>query len=188
MDDIDLRQIVTLVIHHRVSASHLPEYEAWLQRIVSTAASYQGHLGVNVIRPSSDSTDKVFTSVLRFSSEADMQRWLQSSDRLRLIEEVSPMLMDGDQLYIHRDSQFWFTPPEVGAVSPPLWKQALLTCWVIYPLTLLLPWLWHPAFARWPWLGSYFVSNLVITLCIVTLVVYLIMPRVTRWFSAWLKA
>lgn len=63
-----------------------------------------------------------------------------------------------------------------------------MTFLVILPLSLVVPLLWQPAFARLPWLGSYLGSNLVITASIVLLVVYLFMPRATRLFAGWLNA
>ena len=59
---------------------------------------------------------------------------------------------------------------------------------VILPLTFLVPLLWKPLFAWWPWLGGYVQANVLITLSIVLLVVYVFMPRVTRLFSQWLQA
>lgn len=187
MADIDVDRLVTLVVHHRVSSEHVAAYEEWLKRTVNRAAGYPGHMGVSVIRPHDTADAKVFTSILRWASEQDAQRWLASDDRRRLVEEVRPLLEDGDQIQIKRDNQFWFTPPQEGILQPPLWKQAVLTFCIIYPLTLILPWVWGPAFRHWPRLGSYVLSNLIITLCIVVLVVYLLMPGATRWFSTWLN-
>jgi len=187
MADIDLGRLVTLVVHHRVSSGHVAAYEEWLKRTVNKAATYPGHMGVSVIRPHEAAGDKVFTSVLRFASEADAQRWLDSDDRRKLVAEVLPLLEDGDQVQIQRENQFWFTPPREGVIQPPLWKQAVLTFCIIYPLTVILPWLWQPVFRRWPTLGGHAVSNLLITLCIVALVVYLLMPAATRCFALWLN-
>ncbi|WJN60757.1 hypothetical protein OH686_18585 [Pseudomonas sp. SO81] len=55
-------------------------------------------------------------------------------------------------------------------------------------MSLLVPLLWQPLFHRIPWLGGYSPSNIIITLSIVQLVVYLFMPMATRAFRGWLKA
>ncbi len=62
----------------------------------------------------------------------------------------------------------------------------MLTYLVIAPLTMLIPPLWQPLFARYPLLAGTVPSNLLITLCIVPLVVFLIMPRVSRLCAPWL--
>ncbi|SDI52263.1 antibiotic biosynthesis monooxygenase [Pseudomonas panipatensis] len=183
---IDLNSVVTLVIHHKVRSEALPRYEAWLRRAVKEARKQPGHLGVNVIRP--DGESGMFTTVVRFADAGQLQAWIDSAERAALIEEVSPLLEEGDHPLVHADAEFWFTPERGGRAQPPRWKQALLTYLVIAPLTMLIPKLWAPVFARYPLLGGMVPSNLLITLCIVLPVVFLIMPWVTRLCAGWLSA
>lgn len=178
------QQIVTLVIKHRVQAGAENQYETWLRRVVDIAAGYHGHLGVDVIRGKSGGLH-LFTSVLRFSSTDAMQYWLNSEERRALVSEAAPLLADGDVTEVNSNSQFWFNPSEeIG--QPPLWKQALLTFLVILPLTLLVPLAWAPVLGLHAVLSSYLVSNVLITMTIVLLVVYLLMPLATRLFAPWL--
>lgn len=72
--------------------------------------------------------------------------------------------------------------------QPPRWKQAVVTFLVILPLSLLVPLLWGPVLNLHPWLASYVGSNILITLTIVLLVVYLCMPAAMRLFAPWLRA
>jgi uncharacterized protein len=185
MDADNLDEVVTLLIRHRVRQGQNEPYEHWLRRIVQAAQGYPGHLGVDVIR-SQQAGLPLFTSVLRFAGAARLQHWLGSEERQRLVEEVGPLLADDEDLAMHPQREFWFTPEQADA-PPPRWKQACTTFAVILPLSLLVPLLWQPAFAALPWLGSYLASNAVITLTIVLLVVYLFMPRVTRWLAPWLN-
>ncbi|AJO78008.1 MULTISPECIES: antibiotic biosynthesis monooxygenase [Pseudomonas] len=179
--------VVTLLVRHRVKAGQDQAYEAWLRRIVGVARTYPGHLGIDVVRGHSGGL-ALFTSVLRFASTEQLQQWLDSADRRDLVAQAQPMLADGDQTEINADREFWFTPNEAGApAQPPRWKQACVTFLVILPLSLLVPALWQPLFARWPWFGGYLQANVLITLSIVLLVVYVFMPRATRLFSRWLQ-
>lgn len=180
-------EVVTLLVRHRVRPGQDGAYERWLHRIVKVAHGYPGHLGIDVIR-SQEGGLHLFTCVLRFAGTDQLQHWLGSDDRQRLIEEVSPLLVSGDELEVQPNREFWFTPSADDESQPPRWKQACVTFLVILPLSLLVPQLWQPLFAQWPWLGGYFASNALITLSIVLLVVYLLMPRVTRWFADWLNA
>ncbi|WP_044872522.1 antibiotic biosynthesis monooxygenase [Pseudomonas sp. LFM046] len=184
-DAIDLNNVVTLVIQHKVRGESLPQYEAWLRRAVKAARRWPGHLGVNVIRP--DGCGVLFTTVVRFAQSAQLQAWIDSPDRAALIEEVQPLLEEGDHPLIHNDAEFWFTPGRGGVRPPPKWKQAVLTYLVICPLTMLVPRLWAPVFDRYPILGGVVPSNLLITLCIVLPVVFLIMPWATRLCAGWLS-
>jgi len=182
--------VVTLVVRHRIKAGVEAQYEAWLRRTVTIAASYDGHLGVDVIRGHGAGLH-LFTCVLRFRDIDALQRWLDSSERHGLIEEVSPLLADGDQTEINRQNEFWFTPAETAS-PPPRWKQAVVTFLVILPLSMLVPLFWKPILGAVPVLGDYLlnfvVGNIVITLSIVLLVVYLFMPWATRLFAPWLGA
>jgi antibiotic biosynthesis monooxygenase (ABM) superfamily enzyme len=183
---IDLNSVVTLVVHHKVRCEALPSYEAWLRRTVAAARRQPGHLGVNVIRPGGE--DAMFTTVVRFARAGQLQAWIDSAERAALIQEVSPLLEEGDHPLIHNDAEFWFTPAHGNVRQPPKWKQAVLTYLVICPLTMVIPRLWAPAFERYPVLGGVVPSNLLITLCIVVPVVFLIMPWVTRRCAGWLRA
>ena len=178
-------ETVTLVVRHQVRTGHVPRYEAWLRRIIATASQCPGHLGVDVVR-SHQACLAQFTCVLRFASLQQLQNWIESEQRRQLIAEVEPLLRAGDQLEVAENKEFWFVPENAQA-PPPRWKQACVTFLVILPLSLLVPLLWQPLFHLAPWLGAYLPSNVLITLSIVLLVVYLFMPMATRLFAAWLN-
>jgi antibiotic biosynthesis monooxygenase (ABM) superfamily enzyme len=182
---VEPNSVVTLVINHRVRPGELVRYETWLKRTVKAARNQPGHLGVNVIRPAGESP--VFTSVLRFANARQLQTWIESAERRALVEEVLPLLEDGDHPLVHGDAEFWFTPARADASQPPRWKQAVISYAVILPLSIGVPLLWHPLFARYPVLGGTLPSNMLITACIVVSVI-LIMPKVTRWCAGWLSA
>lgn len=186
MAEPDNDEVVTLLIRHRVRHGQRETYESWLRRIVQAAQGYPGHLGVDVIR-GKEGEQALFTSVLRFASAARLQHWLGSQERQQLIEEVRPLLIDDEDLALHPAREFWFNPDDTS-MPPPRWKQACVTFLVILPLSLLVPLLWQPVFAALPWLGGHLASNALITLTIVLLVVYLFMPRVTRWLARWLNS
>lgn len=178
-------ETVTLVVRHQVRSNHVPRYEAWLRRIIATASQCPGHLGVDVVRSRQPGVAQ-FTCVLRFARLQQLQNWLDSEQRQQLIAEVEPLLRAGDQLKIAQDKAFWFVSDSAQA-PPPRWKQSCMTFLVILPLSLLVPLLWQPLFQRIPWFGGYLPSNVLITLSIVLLVVYLFMPMATRLFAAWLS-
>lgn len=181
-------ELVTLVVKHRVKAGTEAAYEAWLRRIVTTARTFPGHMGVDVV-PGQSGGLRTFTSVLRFRSTAQVQSWLDSPQRLELLKEAEHMLADGDQTEIGPLNEFWFTPPaEPGAAQPPRWKQAVVSLCVILPQTLILPLLWGPVLRLNAFLGSYLVSTFLVTITIVLLVVYLLMPAATRLAAPWLNA
>ncbi|RRV05292.1 antibiotic biosynthesis monooxygenase [Pseudomonas sp. v388] len=187
IDSAAFNEVVTLVIKHRVKAGQQAHYEQWLRRIVTIASGYPGHLGVDVIRSTADGL-KQFTCVLRFHSTQAMQAWLDSEQRRALVEEAAPMLADGDQIQVNPHNEFWFNPGTDQTGQPPRWKQACVSFLVILPLTLCVPLFWLPILAFSPWLSGYVVSTAIITITIVLLVVYPLMPAATRLLAPWLNA
>ena len=179
-------EVVTLVIKHRVKAGFEVPYEAWLRNIVSVAGQQEGHLGVDVMRGKNAGLD-MYTCVLRFCSTDAMQRWLDSPQRLALVNEATPMLADGDQTEVNPVNEFWFAPQADAAKPPPRWKQAVVTLLVILPHTLLVPLIWGPLLRLNAVLSNYVVATFLITLTIVVSVVYLFMPMATRLFAPWLS-
>ena len=180
-------EVVTLVVKHLIKAGREADYEGWLRRIVRIAGERPGHLGVDVVR-SKQGGQALFTCVLRYRSTDALQRWLDSPERQALIAEAAPMLADGDKTEIGAANEFWFAPLADSAAKPPRWKQAVVSLCVILPQTLLLPFIWGPILRLHPFLSNYVVSTFLVTLTIVLLVVYLLMPAATRLFAPWLEA
>lgn len=187
VDSTAFNEVVTLVIKHRVKAGQEAGYEQWLRRIVMVASRHPGHLGVDVIRSTAGGL-QLFTCVLRYHSTQAMQDWLDSDERRLLVAEAAPMLADGDQTEVNPHNEFWFTPGSDERAQPPRWKQACVSFLVILPLTLLVPLFWGPVFKLSPWLAGYVVSTALVTITIVLLVVYLLMPAATRMLAPWLNA
>ncbi|MEB0225509.1 antibiotic biosynthesis monooxygenase [Pseudomonas sp. 10S4] len=180
-------EVVTLIVKHRVKAGFEAPYEAWLRNIVRIAGQREGHLGVDVVRGKNAGLD-TYTCVLRFCSTEAMQLWLDSPQRLELVNEATPMLADGDQTEVNPVNEFWFSPLADAASPPPRWKQAVITLLVILPHTLLVPLIWGPLLKLNAFLSNYVVATFLITVTIVVSVVYLFMPRATRLFAPWLTA
>jgi antibiotic biosynthesis monooxygenase (ABM) superfamily enzyme len=174
---------VTSVIRHKVKDGEQPGYEKWLREIVPVAAAFPGHRGVNVIRPTAGGGE--YTIVLHFDTIDSLRAWLDSDERRILIDEVLPILVGEDSVEIKTGLEFWFTPPSRQQGARP-YKQFLVTLSVIYPLTLLIPFLLAPVFDRMSGLGSLYVRQLLIDAAIVALITYVIMQRYVRLIARWL--
>ena len=180
-------EVVTLVVKHLIKQGRETDYEAWLRRIVRIAGARPGHLGVDVVRSKQNGLAQ-FTCVLRYRSTDALETWLESPERKALIDEAAPLLADGDNTEIGAVNEFWFNPETENAAKPPRWKQAVVTLFVILPLTLLVPIIWGPVLRLHPFLSNYVVATFLVTVTIVVLVVYLLMPAATRLFAPWLEA
>jgi len=185
MDSKPQPDMVTIVIQHDIRAGAHAEYEQWLKHIVPLAAAAPGHRGVNVIKPP-EGGDR-YTVTLRFDTVEYAQQWLGSQTRRELIEQVQPMLSQDEQVDTVTGLEFWFTPPPgpMPKRAKP-YKQFLLTLSVIYPLTLILPWILAPLFDAAPVLHYQLLSRLIVAAIIVGLMTYVIMPRYSKLAQKWL--
>ena len=66
------------------------------------------------------------------------------------------------------------------------WKQFLITWSAIYPLTVLVPLAFSPVYEALPATRMPVIGNFLVSAVICLLMVYMIMPRYTRWVTNWL--
>lgn len=182
-DAIKLESPVTTVIRQRPQVDAVARYEQWLKEIIPVAQHFAGHQSVNVIRPHAASD--AYTIVLHFDSVANLRKWLDSEVRVRLVDKIRPFLRTEEDIDIKAGVEFWFTPPPGGKQAKP-YKQFLITLSVIFPLTIIVPWLLQPVFGWLPVLALPVIRHLVIAAAIVAIVVYVVMPRYTRLVAKWL--
>ncbi|WP_369789459.1 antibiotic biosynthesis monooxygenase [Rouxiella sp. WC2420] len=187
MDYSAQKNHVTLVITHNLLPGKTQAYEAWLDEVMPVAASFSGHLGVNVIRPNTGETS--YTILVRFDSLDSLYAWINSPQRKALVEKASGLLDHGnredrgDRLEIRPGAAFWFTPEVKKGRSPAKWKQYLVTLGVIFPSTNFVPWFWGMVL---PIAKGTLWGHLLNDASVVALVVFFWMPQVTRILKNWL--
>jgi uncharacterized protein len=172
---------LTAVVRRRIKPGAEGRFEALMRDFTGFVLRQHGHLGINVIRPSSDSREYVVLD--RFATQEDRRRFTSSSEyrdwmeRLREVSEKDPDIQEMGGL------SFWFTVPgKPHRRPPPKPKMALVTLLGVYPLSMLLPKLVLPVTAGWPqWLQALIIASLIV----VTLT-WLVMPLLTRVFEKWL--
>jgi len=176
-------ETVTAVIQQVVRQDAASAYEVWLKKVVPIAARFPGHRGVNVIRPVAGG--RKYTIAIHFDSIEHAQDWFMSVARSQLIEEVMPLLEAQETVETRSGLEFWFHP-HPGQPPAKRYKQFLVTLSVIYPLTMIVPFVFNWLFAFSPGLSNYWLEHLVAAATVVALMVYVIMPRYTRWLARWL--
>jgi antibiotic biosynthesis monooxygenase (ABM) superfamily enzyme len=175
----------TVVITHRVRDGQDAAYEQWLDEIAPLSKGSPGHLDWHIVRPIPALTS-TYTVVIRFDNRDNLEQWMSSPERERLIDKVHPLLQDGDAFFVSSGLDFWFTPAEAKAKVPVRWKQFLLTWSAIFPLALGVPLLVVPTLALLGVPTSLPLTTLAVTAVVVFLMVYVVMPRYTRLVRRWL--
>jgi len=178
-------QGATVVITHRVRDGQQAGYDDWLDEIGPVCRSFSGLLDWQLIRPIAGITS-TYTVILRFDTSKHLRKWMDSPERKHLIEKVRPLLAHDDDFFIRSGLDFWFTPEGAKAKVPVRWKQFLITWSAIYPLVLVIPLLVLPVLRRLGVPQITYIDTLFISISIVFLMVYLVMPRYTKLVQRWL--
>ncbi len=107
---------VTLVISHTLLPEQAQRYEQWLGKIMPVAAEFPGHLGANVIRPADG--NNLWNIIIRFDTLEHLYNWTQSDTRRVLVEEIAPLLAEGDKLKSAPKQRSGLHRPRPMYVSP----------------------------------------------------------------------
>ena len=175
----------TVVITHRVRNDKHAEYENWLDEIVPLCKASIGHLDWHIVRPIPGLTE-TYTVIIRFDTDLHLKQWMESPARASHIEKVLPLLVVGDDFFISSGLDFWFTPEGANAKVPIRWKQNIVTWSAIYPLVLGVPLVVLPVLRQMGIPENHYIDMLFVTGCIVSLMVYIIMPHYTNLIKRWL--
>jgi uncharacterized protein len=171
-----------LVIRHTVDEGDEAFYEDWTRRIFEAVSASPGYLGRDVLKP--HAAGEPYTVIVRFSSQAGLQRWLDSDERKAFIRELEGAIGAEDHYEVRAGIDVWFAPQ--GPKRPKAYKQFLITLAAIYPLTLIVPQVLGPMWSGIPFFENLFVGNFIVAVVIVGLMTYVIMPNVTRLLHKWL--
>lgn len=174
--------IVTTVVTRRVKPDRYDDYEHSLRALLAEVEGLDGYLGAD-IHPPASTGDPVYTSVFRFASLERRDDFQAGEINRRFLEAIEP-LVDGDPVWAtHTGLEMWFAPPPGTVVPQPVrWRMALLLGTVVYVLVLVLGRLAAMAMGGWPT-----PLRLAIVIAVeITLMTYLILPRLTRRLARWI--
>lgn len=169
-----------LLVQHEVAPVARERYEAWVAAVTRASQRFEGFQGVTLLRPQSESEG--YTVIVQFDRHEQLQSWLGSAERHRLIVQLQPLLQRAERL--QAGMGLWFTPALAGGRQAKPCKQFLLTFSAIYPLSLVVPAALRALTEGWGLPAA--LVQLLATGLIVWLMVYLVMPRCVRAVAGWL--
>ncbi|HKE37936.1 MAG TPA: antibiotic biosynthesis monooxygenase [Candidatus Baltobacteraceae bacterium] len=111
------------------------EFRDWAARIDDLESTFSGYRG-SYIQPS-ESGDNVWTTLVRFDSVENLNAWLQSPQRKKVLKEGEGLV---ERFLAHRvDTSFpgWVPPDPVTGKPPNMWKTASLVLLVLFPVVML---------------------------------------------------
>ena len=176
-------QPVTILIVRSPHKTNQKEFELALSDTIDAALKFPGHLGVTVLKPQRDNND--YQIIVKFASDADYQRWCHSNEAAHWFKILNRLEEKPPNLEIMTGIETWFavnssTPRPM--IPPPRYKMAIVTWLAIFVLIVIINLLFGSLLASLPML----LRSFVLTLGLVGLMTYVVMPRMMQLFSWWL--
>lgn len=175
----------TVVITHHVSQDQQPQYEKWLNEIGPICKASQGLLDWHIIRPIAGLTD-TYTVIIRYDNHDHLKTWIESEDRKRLLSKIGNILANKEDVHINSGLDFLFNQAGDKPKTPVRWKQFLVTWSAIFPLVACIPLILLPILRVLHVPNIHLLHTLIVTGVVVSLMVYVVMPRYTKLVRRWL--
>jgi antibiotic biosynthesis monooxygenase (ABM) superfamily enzyme len=174
---------VSTRVSRMVPAGKVARFEPLLQEMITAARGFEGHLGVDVLRPDGGG---LYQIIFRYRNQADHDAWMASDQRRQLGARVDRLLDDGSTADVRSLDGWegWFVTPGYAPPAPPQrWKMAVVTFVALYPLLLALITVLRRVTGAWP-LPLAMLLTLGLTIPLMT---WLIMPLLTVRLGPWLR-
>ena len=126
----------SLVISSRLRPGQEDMYRRWEQRIAAAQAKAPGFQGYRLEPPIAGVQDD-WLAIIRFDSEHNLENWLQSPERLKLVKESEPFTDSLNTRIVRSGFDQWFPASKGGAPSAPVWKQDMIVLLLLYPIVFL---------------------------------------------------
>ena len=172
----------TIVVSHFIKHGKEHAFEEALKQVIQKALTYEGYEGIQIIRPNAKASNE-YILLIRFNTEANYHIWANSAPRNEWFKELKDYVYKESEIRYEEGLEFWFSLPEVTGTKPPTkWKMAILTWFVIYPSVLALSTIAGIYLGFLPLA----IRMLLVSMTLVSLMTYLIMPKITKVFAFWI--
>ncbi|MBC7183974.1 antibiotic biosynthesis monooxygenase [Marinobacter sp. GH_1] len=173
---------ITVVISRRVRKGEEFAFEQLSSQMTERAAHFPGYLGAAMFRPSSPD-DPEYRIIFKFRDRETLTAWEESPERAELLEQLEALLAKPSEREVTSGIITWFTLPGQNPVKPPpKWKMTIVSWLALYPAVTLVFVLFGDLLAQIPLL----LRTMAVTIVVMLLMSYVLMPRMTRWFAFWL--
>jgi uncharacterized protein len=153
---------VSAVISTRVKPGKEVEYRAWERKIAAAQSKAPGLQGYRFEPPVPGIQDDC-VAILRFDNQANLQAWLDSPVRRKLIEEAEPLT---EEFHARMGTGFeqWFRDESAGSAPLSVWKMDMIVLLLLYPIVFLWGvWVGTPILQdkmNMPWALNLFIGNI----------------------------
>ena len=173
---------LTVVVSRRVRKGQQEAFEALSSQMTERASRFPGYLGTAMFRPASPD-DPEYRIVFKFRDRETLTAWEESEERAELLEQIESLLVQPSEREVTSGIVTWFTLPGQNPVQPPpKWKMTIVSWLALYPAVTLVFVIFGDLLAKVPLL----LRTMIVTIVVMALMSYVLMPRMTKWFAFWL--
>lgn len=139
---------VTVIVTRKAKKEKINEFEEWMDGIIHEAMRFEGHMGVNIIRPT-DPSNPEYVVIFRFNSYENLAKWEKSEIRKEWLDKSKEVAEGEPTVEKQTGLEFWFTPHSgtgtinadkaQAAVPPPRYKMAIVITGIIFVLINTVP-------------------------------------------------
>lgn len=173
---------LTVVVSRRVRKGQQEAFEALSSQMTERASRFPGYLGTAMFRPASPD-DPEYRIVFKFRDRETLTAWEESEERAELLEQIESLLVRPSEREVTSGIVTWFTLPGQNPVQPPpKWKMTIVSWLALYPAVTLVFVIFGDLLAKVPLL----LRTMIVTIVVMALMSYVLMPRMTKWFKFWL--
>lgn len=148
---------VTEVITTEVEAGQEDAFQTWAKSVQTAQAGFPGYMGTLVQAPISADIP-YWTTLVRYSTPAQLEAWLASPQRKSLLERSDPLVSRWKSQRLSNPFGGWF-PTEPDQPPPAAWKQTCLVLLVLFPVVMLEIRFLSPLLAHTPMAIATFIGN-----------------------------
>ena len=127
---------VSAVMSTYIKPGQEAAHRAWERRIAAAQSRAPGFQGYRFEPPIPGVQDH-WLSIVRFNTEANLQAWLDSPERRRLVEETGLFTEEFHARIARTGFDQWFPANTGGAAPVAVWKQNMLVLLLLYPVVFL---------------------------------------------------
>lgn len=127
---------VSVIMSTRVKPGCELAYRQWEQKIAVAQTRAKGLIGYR-FEPPIEGVQADWLTILRFDTQENLQKWLDSPVRHQIVAEAEP-LTEGFHYRVTRSGfDQWFPVDAASSGRPLVWKQNMVVLLMLYPVVFL---------------------------------------------------
>jgi len=174
---------VTEAIFSSVKPGMEEAYREWTSKIQAAQAKYPGYRGT-YIQPPTSGKGRNWTTLLRYASIQELEAWMCSADRARLLKESKAYIDNEEFMRFGTAFPGWVPVRQKDGESASAWKIALLVLLGLFPVVMLEIGFLSPVLGKLHlnMSGETFIGNAIS----VAITSFITVPMCIKWFDWWL--